>query len=317
MPALSQLQKLWVEKYRPPSIEGYIFHNSTHKIKFLKMLAEGSIPNLLLSGVQGTGKTTIARILISEMDVDQSMDVLTINASDLNSVDVMRVNIKEHIQSFAMGGFKIINLEEADYLTPNAQAVLRVLMEDYADSARFILTCNYQHKILPAVRSRCQEFEFKAPDKSAINTRVKEILEAECVTEYDPKLLDKYIRLGYPDIRKVIQLLQENVVDGVLMDPSTEVTGDYKFLMLDLLSTNNWTDLRKLLCSQVCSDEWEDMYRFLYDNLDKNPTFKFNDSYENGIVVISEFLYKHSICADPEINAAAMFISLGQIAARA
>lgn len=276
------------------------------------MIAEGSIPNLLLSGVQGTGKTTLARILISEMEVDQSVDVLTINASDLNSVDVIRNDIKDHIQSFAMGKFKIIHLEEADYLTLNAQAVLRGFMEDFADTARFVLTCNYQHKIMPAIRSRCQEYEFKAPSKDDIELRMTGILQSERISDVK-NLMPMFIDLGYPDIRKIIQLLQENASNGELLPPTTEISGDYKFQLLDLLAEDSWVNIRKLLCSSVGTDEWEDLYRFLYVNLDKSLKFKKEIAYENGIVIIADHLYKHGICADPEINAAAMLIRLNQV----
>lgn len=307
------LHKLWVERYRPRSIEDYIFQEKSHKLAFLRMIADQSIPHLLLSGVQGTGKTTIAKILISEMPVDE-IDILTINASDENSVDVIRDKIKNFILSYAMSAFKIIHLEEADYLTPNGQAVLRVLMEEYSDHARFILTCNYEHKIIPAIRSRCQQFRFKAANKDDIAENLVKILATEHV-KFDLDLVDKYVSAYYPDIRAVINAMQQNVTDGVLEEPHTTSSGsgDYKFELINHLENDDWLGARKLVCTHVTAEEWEEVFRFLYENLDKCPRFNIAEKYESGIVIIADHLYKHGIVADPEINAAAMFIRLATV----
>jgi len=278
----------------------------------MKMIADKSIPHLLLSGVQGSGKTTLAQILINEMDVDET-DVITINASDENSVDTIRDKIKSFITTFAMGEFKIVHLEEADYITPNGQGVMRRMMEEYSDTARFILTCNYENKIIPAVKSRCQQFRFKAGDKVDIAEYAADILISEKV-KFDLDTLDKYIAIGYPDVRKIVNLLQQYTTDGVLGLPlSDKEAGDYKFKLLDFIERDKWLDARLLCCENVVAEEWEEVYRFLYENLNKAPKFQDKDKWEAGIVVIADHLYKHGIVADPEINAAAMFIRMTQL----
>lgn len=302
--------KLWVEKYRPATLDDYVFHDTSQKTAITSMVKDGSIPHLLFSGVQGSGKTTLAIIITNELGLDP-VDVLEINASDENSVDDIRTKIKSFISTFAMGDYKVVHLEEADYLSPNAQAVLRRMMEDYSDSARFILTCNYTNKILPAIRSRCQEFTFSKHDVVEVTELLANILIKEGV-KFDLDLLDKYIRTGYPDIRKIINLIQQNSHTGKLSPiKQDDGSGDYKFKLLDMIEADDWNGARNLVCSNVTPEEWQDVYRFLYENLNKAPKFSNQDAYERGIVVIAEYLYKHSLVADPEINAAAMFITLG------
>lgn len=303
--------KLWCEKYRPTDIDDYIFHDNKHKLSFLKMIADESIPHLLLSGVQGSGKTTLARILINEIGVDES-DVLVINASDENNVDTVRDKIKNFITTFALGTFKIILLDEADYMTPNGQAILRMLMEEYSDVARFILTCNYENKIIPAVRSRLQHFRFKASDKDDIAEYVVKILASEKV-KFKLEQVDSFIAVGYPDIRHIVNMLQQHTIDGMLCEPHAESeTGDYKFELLDMMESDDWINIRKLVCANVVSEEWESVYKFLYANLHKCPKFT-GTRWEEGILIVAEHLYKHGICADSEINFAACVIRLGQL----
>ncbi len=259
-----------------------------------------------------THNTTIAQILINALGVDET-DVLLINASDENSVDIMREKIKGFITTYAMGEFKVIQLEEADYLTLNAQAVLRKYMEDPNCPARFILTCNYENKIMPAIKSRSQQYRFKSADKDEIAEYAATVLIKEKI-KFGIELLDKYIAVGYPDIRKIINLVQQNSIDGSLQSLAIETeAGDYKFKLLDLIGVDNWTQARTLACTNVASEEWEDLYRFLYENLDKSKKFSKKDNWESGIVIITDHLYKHALVADGEINAAAMFIRLSQV----
>lgn len=309
---MKSLDKLWVEKYRPKTLDSYIFQNAAQKQTFEKMIADGSIPHLLFSGVQGSGKTTLAKILIDGMDVTDT-DVMQINASDENSVDVIREKIKSFVITYAMGTFKIILLEEADRMTLQGQDALRNLMEEYADAVRFILTCNYENRITPPIQSRCQHFRFKASDKDDIAEYVVKILAAEQI-KFDLGLIDTYISAGYPDVRKIVNMLQQNTIDNTLQQPQSEgEVGDYKFELLDFISQDKWLDARKLVCASVIAEEWEEVYRFLYENLHKSPKFSNRSNWEKGIVIIADHLYKHGIVADPEINAASMFIKFTQV----
>lgn len=305
-------RKIWCEKYRPTTIEEYIFHDKALQSAITKMLADKSIPHLLLSGVQGSGKTTLSQILVRELDIDDT-DVLVINASDENSVDTIRDKIKGFISTYAMGEFKVVCLEEADYITLAGQGVMRSMMEEYADVARFILTCNYENKIIPAIKSRCQHFRFKAGDKLDITEYAAGVLMSEKV-KFDINSLDKFVAIGYPDIRKIVNLLQQHTNEaGVLQLPLQDEAGDYKFKLLDCIARDKWLDARLLCCENVVAEEWEEVYRFLYENLEKAPKFTDKNKWESGIVIIADHLYKHGIVADPEINAAAMFIRLTQV----
>ena len=259
-----------------------------------------------------THNTTLAQILIRSMELDPS-DVLVINASRENTVDVVREKISSFVSTFAMSEFKIVHMEECDYLTLNGQAVMRDIMEKYADHVRFILTCNYVNRIMPALISRCQHFHFKSPDKTEVVDYCFGIMAFERVKFTDTTLV-KYITYGYPDIRKIVNSLQQNTIDGELVEPKLEGTsGDWKFQLIDQIEQDKWNDARKLVCTSVDGEEWIELYRFLYENLRRGIKFKDTAKWEEGILTIAKHLYQHSICADSEINAAAMFISLGQL----
>lgn len=310
-----KFKELWVEKYRPLSLDTYIFENLEHKKSFKGFIDDNSIPNLLLTGVQGTGKTTIAKILIDALNVHDS-DLLYLNASDDNSVDVMRDTIKQFVSTYAIGeaGFKIVHLEEADYISLSGQAVLRRLMEDYTDDVRFVLTANYANKIKPAIKSRCQQFQFKSADRDDIVERIANILISESV-DFELDDLDLYVDASYPDIRQTINSVQKNIHSNVLSSVKNieADASDYKLAIMGHITNDDWSGARQVVCDNISNDEMEDMYRFLYSNLHNSKKFSDKGKWEEGQLEIAEYLYKHAIVADPEINLSALFISLNRI----
>lgn len=306
-----RINRLWMEKYRPQKLADVVFQNDQQKKKFQSYIDQGEIPHLLFQGVQGSGKTSLAVALVNELGIDP-IDVLLINASKENSVDVMRDKISNFVQTFAMSQFKVVRLEEMDYLSIQAQAVLRGIMEDYSDHVRFIGTCNYVNKIIPALRSRFQEYFFKAPAVEETSLLVANILIQENI-EFDLDTLDKYIVTCYPDIRKLINTLDQNSIDGKLVLNTSDSSADYKFQLLDLLETGNIKEIRKLVCAEVSREEYDDVYRFLYENIHRVPKFAKNEVRESAIVLLAGYLYKQALVADLEINFAAFCIELGNL----
>lgn len=303
----SKIKQLWVRKYMPKNLSEVVFQNESQKKKFLKYVKEGEFPHLLLTGVQGSGKSSISNALIGEFDIEP-MDIMRINASKENSVDTMREKISNFVQTYATSKFKVVQLEEMDGLSHAAQAALRVIMEEYSDFVRFIGTANYANKIIPALKSRMTHYEFKAPSFDDTVVLMVTILDAEKV-EFDVELLEKYIAASYPDIRSLINALQDNSDNGKLSEPESVSGNDYKFEMLDLLEAGNLAGIRKLICANVGREEYEDVYRFMYENIHKCKGFD-DDKCESAIVLIASYLAKHAIVADPEINFAALCIEL-------
>ena len=227
-------KSLWVESYRPNTVEGYVFRDNHQKKQVATWIKEKSIPHLLLSGAAGIGKTTLAKLLIHEIGIE-SYDVLEINASRTNSVDDVRDKITNFVSMIPFGPFKVVLLDEADYLSPNAQAALRGVMEQFSDTARFILTCNYPNRIIPAIHSRCQGFHFEKIDQNEFTARVATILVEENV-DFDLDTLDTYVKVTYPDLRKCINMVQQNVNEGKLASPDQGDSGvaDWKIEMVAL-----------------------------------------------------------------------------------
>ena len=209
------------------------------------------------------------------------------------------------------GAFKYVLLDEADYITPNGQAALRGVMETYHTSARFILTCNYPNRIIPALHSRCQGFHIERIDQTEFTARVAQILIDEGITP-DLDVLDTYVKATYPDLRKCINMVQMNSVDGKLVEPQKSDTGDadYKLEMVELFKKGEISKARKLVCSQARPDEIEDIYKWLYDNID---LFGDEEKQESAILIIKQGLVDHTLVADPEINLAATLIRLSRM----
>jgi DNA polymerase III delta prime subunit len=305
------MKELWVEKYRPKKVDDYVFRDNAQRKQVASWIKEGSIPHLLLSGAAGIGKTTLARVLCNELNIED-YDVLEINASRENNVDTVRDKIINFVQMIPFGPFKVVLLDEADYLTPNAQAILRGVMETYSNHSRFILTCNYPNRIIPAIHSRCQGFHIEKTDKTEYTARVATILVTEGV-EFDLDTLDTYVSAAYPDLRKCINAVQQNVnEDNTLSAPvASNDSSDYKIEMVELFKKGKIQDARKLVCSKARPEEMEDIYRWLYDNLD--IIAKSDESKDQAVIVIKQGLVDHTICADSEINLASTLIKLARL----
>jgi DNA polymerase III delta prime subunit len=304
------MKELWVEKYRPSTVDGYVFRDDAQKQQVNQWIKDGTIPHLLFSGNAGIGKTTLAKILLNQLEVGD-LDILEINASRTNSVEDVRDKIVNFVQMIPFGEFKVVLLDEADYLSPNAQAALRGVMEEYHTTARFILTCNYPNRIIPALHSRCQGFHIERIDQTEFTARVAEIVLTEGVTP-DLDILDTYVKATYPDLRKCINMVQMNCVDGKLVPPAKADTGDadYKIEMVELFKAGKIGQARKLVCSQARPDEIEDIYKWLYDNID---LFGDEEKQESAILIIKQGLVDHTLVSDPEINLAATLIRLARL----
>ena len=304
------MKELWVEKYRPSTIDGYVFRDNHQKEQIQSWIKQKSIPHLLFSGSAGIGKTTLAKILFNELEVND-LDVLEINASRTNSVDDVRDKIINFVQMIPFGDFKVVLLDEADYLSPNAQAALRGVMEEYHTTARFILTCNYPNKIIPALHSRCQGFHIERVDVTEFTARIATILMEESV-EFDLDTLDTFVKATYPDLRKCINTVQMNSMDAKLHTPEKGDSGqaDYKIEMVRLFKAGKISEARKLVCGQVRPEEIDEIYRWLYDNV---AIFGEEAVQDKAILIIKQGLVDHTLVSDPEINLAACLIRLSHL----
>lgn len=303
------MKELWVEKYRPKTIDGYVFKDKDQKSQILQWIKDQSIPHLLFSGNAGIGKTTLAKILCNELNINP-LDILELNASRTNSVDDVRDKISSFVQMIPFGEFKVVLLDEADYLSPNAQAALRGVMEAYHRTARFILTCNYPNKIIPAIHSRCQGFHIAKVDQTEFTARVAEILLAEDV-EFDLDTLDTYVKATYPDLRKCINTLQMNGQSGTLIFQKDNLSeSDWRIQMVELFKEGKINDARKMICGKVRAEEMEEIYRWLYDNI---SFFGDQEKQDSAVLIIKQGLVDHTLVVDPEINLAATLIRLARL----
>jgi replication factor C small subunit len=305
------MKELWVEKYRPKTVGDYVFRDDAQRKQVASWIKEGSIPHLLLSGAAGIGKTTLAKVLCHELGIED-YDVLEINASRDNNVETVRDKIINFVQMIPFGPFKVVLLDEADYLTPNAQAILRGVMEQYSSTSRFILTCNYPNRIIPAIHSRCQGYHVEKTDQTEFTARVATILVEEGV-EFDLDTLDTYVKSTYPDLRKCINLVQQNVTeDNTLSAPTASAdSSDYKIEMVELFKKGKIQDARKLVCGKARPEEIEDIYRWMYDNLELFGNT--DESRDSALLIIKQGLVDHTLIADPEINLAATLVKLSRL----
>ncbi len=306
------MKELWVEKYRPNTADGYVFVDDAQREQVTTWIREGTIPHLMLSGSAGTGKTTLAKLLINELGIDE-YDVMYANGSK----EARKVEWVDKLISFCQtmpfGKFKVVLIDEADYMNPNSvQPALRNLMEDYSQTVRFILTCNYPSKIIPPLHSRCQGFHITKTDHTEFTARVATVLVTEGV-EFDLDVLDTYVKATYPDLRKCLNLVQPNSVSGTLVPPaaSDKSVRDWKLECVDLFKQGRVKEARSVLCQSADPEETNEIFTWMYNNLDlwgKTP-----EQQDQAIVIIRDGIAKIPLVADQEINLSATLIELGQI----
>lgn len=306
------MKELWVERYRPKTVDEYVFRDDNQRAQVLAWIKEGSIPHLMLSGSAGIGKTTLAKMLCNELGVND-FDIMFANGSKEGRKVEWVDKLISFCQIIPFGPFKVVIIDEADYLNPNSvQPAMRNLMEEYSSTVRFILTCNYPNKIIPALHSRCQGFHIESVDKDEFTARVATILVNENI-ELDLDTLDTYVKATYPDLRKCINLVQMNSITGKLIAPdkNDKSEADWRLDMVQLFKVGKINDARKLVCKSARPDEMEEIYRWLYDNLDVISSDE--NVQDKAILHIKQGLVDHTLVADPEINLAATLIRIAAL----
>jgi len=306
------MKELWIEKYRPRTVDGYVFVDDNQRQQVESWIRDGSIPNLLFSGSPGTGKTTLGKLLINELGVDE-YDVLYANGSKEGRKIEWVDKLISFCQTMPFGKFKVVFIDEADYLNPNSvQPAMRNLMEDYSHSVRFILTCNYPNKIIPPLHSRLQQLHILKTDHTEFTARAATVLVTENV-EFDIDTLDSYVRATYPDLRKCLQLLQQNSQTGVLNTPNStdKSVGDWKLDCVQLFKAGKIREARTLICQQSTPEETEDIFRWMYDNLDLWTTDV--ERQDQAIIIIRNGMASMPMVADQEINLSATLCELSRL----
>jgi DNA polymerase III delta prime subunit len=306
------MKELWIEKYRPKTIDGYVFVDDNQRQQVESWIRDGSIPNLLFSGSPGTGKTTLGKMLINELGVDE-YDVLYANGSKEGRKIEWVDKLISFCQTMPYGKFKVVFIDEADYLNPNSvQPAMRNLMEDYSHSVRFILTCNYPNKIIPPLHSRLQQLHILKTDHTEFTARAATVLVTEAV-EFDIDTLDSYVRATYPDLRKCLQLLQQNSQSGVLTAPNStdKSIGDWKLDCVQLFKSGKIREARTLICQQSTPEETEEVFRWMYDNLDLWTTDV--ERQDQAIIIIRNGMANMPLVADQGINLSATLCELSRL----
>lgn len=305
------MKELWTEKYRPKTVDEYVFTDGNQRKQVEAWLAEGSIPHILLSGSPGTGKTTLAKILVNQLGIED-YDFLQINASRDNGVDFIKAKVEGFVSTMPFGRFKVVLMDEADFLSQPAQGIMRGLTETYQAQARFIFTCNMPHKIMSALHSRCQSFHIDKSDVTEFTARAATVLMTEGV-EFDLDTLDSYVKATYPDLRKCLNLLQPNSLAGTLTRPSENDRGikDWRLDAVELFKNGLIREGREVIIQQAGVEDMDSMFRWMYDNLSiwgDTP-----EQQDEAIKIIRKGIVYHSQVSDFEINLSATVTELCQI----
>ena len=297
---------IWCERYRPSTMNGFV-GNKHIKDKIISFIDEQDIPHLLFAGKAGTGKTTLAKILIKNIDCDY----LFINASDENSVDTIRNKIKGFVTTIGFKGLKIVVLDEADYVSPNGQAALRNLMETFSRHARFILTCNYQERIIDPIISRCQSFSLNPPSQKNVAIHLASILKNEGI-DFELEDIKTLVVCYYPDIRKIIntaQLFSKN--SKLTLDVEQLIGSDVKLNMMSILLEsgqsilNRFKAIREMIHANGIRD-FSEFYNFVYENLDK-----FSEDIQPMIILqLADAQHRDAFVVDKEINFSACIYNI-------
>ena len=296
--------ELWVEKYRPTTLDRYV-GNEVIKNKIEDYLKQGSIQNLLLHGVAGTGKTTLAKLLVKNIDCDY----LYINASDERGIDTIREKIIPFASSMSFSGVKIVILDEADYLTPQAQATLRHTIEACSATTRFILTCNYLERIISPLQSRCQTFEITPPSKTEVIEHISNITAEEKMFDVEIEDVQKVVNTHYPDIRKIINTIQGSIIDGVCkIDDNSLKNSQLGDIIVNALEKNLKLSVIRQILADSGAREFDGLFKVLYDNVSK-----YTNREGEAILIIAKYQYEYTFVLEKEICIAAMLNKLLEI----
>ena len=291
---------LFVEKYRPQDLNGFV-GDDTIRLKIQEYLKTGKLQNLLLFGPAGTGKTSLAKLIVGQLGADH----LYINASDERGIDTIRDKIIPFASSIGFNGLKVVILDESDYLTAQAQATLRNVMESFSASCRFILTCNYLDRIISPLQSRCMAFGITPPSKKEVGQHILQICESEGIN-YTKEDLGQVIITHYPDIRKILNTLQGSLKDNQLvLDTKSLKNTDFENKVINgLKSKIPLKDIRQIIADSGAT-QFESLFRCLYDNVEEYTT-----NVGDAIIVIAQYQYEYGFVVDKEICVAAMLNKL-------
>ena len=305
------MKELWVDKYRPKTLDGYVLQDNQLKERIDQWIEEKTIPHLLFSGRAGTGKTTLGKILLEEIGVEEEDILFTNGSKEARRIEWLVERLDMFCSTRPFGPFKVVFIDEADYMNIHSvQPALRNLMEDYSHSVRFILTCNYPNKIMPAIHSRCQTVHIDKTNKVEFTARAANVLIQENIA-FDLDTLDVYVNQVYPDLRKCLNNLQANSIAGRLIAPDENDSSlDFKIEMVELFTAGKIDQARKLICGRALPEEMEEIYRWLYDHVE---IFGDQIIQDKAILIIKQGLVDHALIIDPEINLAATLIRLGNL----